>query len=306
MSMKLKPVWLSMALACAWWSTPSTAQEPVGDAVEVAAPESVMTMRVDGEVVFDTQGKVIEYKVITPDLEAGVHRFASEQLGAMRFEPVSIDGKLVNARTFARMTLLARPLENGNFEVGMESVHFFKGKFDASGAPKMDPSEDDNRIGEWTVASRGRNPGYPIGLMKAGISGAVAVRLLLREDGTVEDAFITQSALFNVRGRDATLDKARALFERESIKALKQWRFKPPAGKPDPGNLEWRSGDIAVFFTMIDYNQNTSGQWRREARGPKRVASWEAQRDPRLLVGISAMNGDDGMMSPDLRIRRLH
>ena len=85
MSMKLKPVWLSMALACAWWSTPSTAQEPVGDAVEVAASESVLTMRVDGEVVFDTQGKVIEHKVITPDLEEGVRRFASEQLAAMRF-----------------------------------------------------------------------------------------------------------------------------------------------------------------------------------------------------------------------------
>lgn len=278
-----------------------------GEVVEVGAAEQVMTMRIDGELRFDTEGKVIEHRVITPGITPALRKLAEDEMARMRFEPVRIDGKPMNARTFARMTFAARDLDKGNYEVGVDNVLFFKGKFDSSGAPKYD-AEDWRKTREgdgWTISRRGRQPAYPQGLMRANIGGAVSLRLLLREDGTVENAFATQSALFNVRGRDKVLDRGRELLEQSAITAVRTWRFSPPAKRGDANDPEWRSGDISVFFYMDSTPSQRAGQWRVEQRGPRRMAAWEASRQQTRLVGVSDMEGDEGMMSPDPRIKRV-
>ena len=298
----------AMLLACALCAQPSVAQTSGNAAaIEVADAESVMSMRVDGELVFDTTGKVIQHKVITEGLTDEVRDFADARMAQMHFEPVKIDGRLVNARTFTRMTLLARPKDNGNFSIEMESAHFFDGNFSANGAPKEDAEAKRARAGGWTLATKRTGLSYPVGLARSNVSGAVAVRVLLREDGSVEDAFVTQSALFNVRGRDKALDRARALFEKESLRAVRTWKFNPPANKGDPNDLEWRSGDMGIFFTMDGFKNHKAGQWRQEARGPQRVASWELTRDGGLVVGISAMDSENSdWVAPDTRIKRVN
>lgn len=309
--MKLNVMPLGLLLAACVLAAPLQAQtgKPAApDLVEVGASELVMTMRIDGELVFDTEGKVIEHRITTPNIQPALARFADDELARMRFEPVLIDGKPVNARTFARMTLAARTLDDGKYEVGIDNVLFFKGKFDASGAPRLDTEDDrsDRLLGAgWTIAKRPRDISYPIGLMHANIGGAVTVRVLLREDGTVENAFATQSALFNVRGKDKVLDRGRELLEQATLSAIRTWRFNPPAKRGAPDDPEWRSGNIPVFFYMDSTPSQRAGRWRSEQRGPRRMAAWEAARQQKRLVGVSDMEGDEGMVSPDPRIKRV-
>ncbi len=310
MKLNLNPLGLLLAacvLAAPVQAQTGNAAQGAGDVVEVDGSEQVMTMRIDGELVFDTEGKVIEHRITTPGIEPALLKLAEDELARMRFEPVRIDGKPVNARTFARMTLAARTLDDGKFEVGIDNVLFFKGKLDESGAPKLDPEDGSlKREGKgWTVAERPRNVSYPVGLMRAKIGGAVSVRLLLREDGTVENAFATQSALFNVRGRDKLLDRGRELLEQAAINAIRTWRFDPPGKRGDPGDPEWRSGNLSVFFYIDSIPGQRAGQWRMEQRSPRRMAAWELARKQPRLVGVSDMEGDEGLVSPDPRIRRV-
>ena len=282
------------------------AQAPDTGAVQVADSELAITMRVDGELTFDTQGNVISHKVTTPDLKQGIIDLADKEMAQMKFKPVVIDGRPVNARTFVRMTLVARGLDEGKYEVSIEKSLFFDGSFGADGIPNRKPRTEADRQyarDNWTVAKRKRMPGYPMGLMRAGVDGAVAIRLLMRPDGTVENAFVTQSALFNIKGRDKTLDKARGLFERMALDAIRTWTFNPPEKSGAVDDPEWRSGDIMVQFTVRDDAMNKPGVWRLEQRGVRKVAEWEARRDQRLLVGVSVMTGDEDVMSPDPRIR---
>lgn len=271
--MKPKGMWAAVALLAAMgWAGPVMAQSGsagTNDAVEVTDAESVLTMRVDGEVVFDTQGRVIEHKVLTPKLTDDLRQFADKQLATMRFEPVKIDARPVNARTFARMTLVARPQDNGGYAIEMESVRFFKGQFSADGAPKADPADVEKAKLErstWTVASQTRKPGYPRGLMRAGVSGAVVLRLLLREDGTVENAFVTQSALFNVRGRDKLLGQARGLFEKEALRTAGSG-YSPRQRRKGP-RTTWNG---AAAISRFSLPWKTTAQKRLEIGGRKRA-----------------------------------
>lgn len=156
-------------------------------------------MRVDGELNFDTNGEVTSHKVLTPSLKQGIHDLVDKEMATMKFEPVMIDGRRVNARTFVRMTVVARAREADGYEVSIEKSLFFDGSFTQDATPEYKPTTEASQQyagSTWSVIKRGRMPGYPTGLRRAGITGAVAIRLLLHEDGTVENAFVTQSALF--------------------------------------------------------------------------------------------------------------
>lgn len=303
---KLLGMYLSAGLSLVVASPALNAQTPAAQAVQVADSESALTMRIDGELTFDTQGVVTSHKVLTESLKPAMVDLAEQEMARMRFNPVVIDGRPVNARTFVRMTVVARERADGGFEVAIENARFFDGSFNADGTPNIktrtDVSKEISRD-SWSVAKRRRMPYYPTGLMRAGVDGAVAIRLLMRPDGTVENAFVTQSALFNIKGRDTTLDKARGLFERTALDAIRTWTFNPPEKPGAADDPEWRSGDIMVQFTVRDGPMNKPGVWRLEQRGARRVAEWEARRDQRLLVGVSDMAGDEGVMSVDPRIR---
>ncbi len=274
--------------------------------VEVGASEVVMTMRVDGELVFDTEGRVIEHKVITPGIQQELLKLANDEMARMRFEPVRVDGRPANGRTFARMTLLGREREGGRFEVGIEQVLFFKGKFHGSGAPNLDAGDrrNDKAAGGWALASGATRLRYPIDMMRSGVSGAVTVRVLMHGNGSVEDAFVTQSAMFNVRGRERELDAGRKSLEQMVLSAVRTWRFKPPAKPGSPDDPEWRTATIPVFFQIDASGSERAGKWRMERRGPRRMATWEA-RSGQGLVGVSDMEGDEGMVSPDPDIKRV-
>lgn len=78
-------------------------------------------------------------------------------------------------------------------------------------------------------------PDYTAEAKAAGIAGTVRVDAVVREDGAVGEVEITQS-----------LDEVHGL-DREAVKAVKQWRFRPGKkdGEPVPVLVE-----IELTFTL--------------------------------------------------------
>ena len=78
-------------------------------------------------------------------------------------------------------------------------------------------------------------PGYTAAAMKAKITGAVSLSVVIEADGTVGEVSVTKS-LDTVHGMD-----------HQAVEAAKQWRFKPGMkdGKPVAVRV-----DITMTFTL--------------------------------------------------------
>ena len=295
----LHPLVLALGLASGL-GTPSLLQagEPPAS-IRIGNAESVRTLRVDGEVVFDTAGKVVEYRILTPGLPDAIRTMGEKTLSGLQFEPVRVNGQPANARTFARMTYVARQqdaTQGDGYNVSMEHIRFYDGRVNGIGSP----------VAQGDKEARARHPGayahglairYPEALQRAGISGAVLLYVLLRPDGSVERALSHQSAVFDVQGKPALLERARTLFENEATKAVTRWRFAPPKRPVDAGDDGWRVGAVPVFFVMDGRGElDGTGKWRLESRGPRQIPPWGMALERGPLVGISDLDGSEGLL----------
>lgn len=289
-------VGLSLALVCVHPLAAVAAPAVEREAGHTAAPESVRTLRLDAEVHFDTAGKVTRYAVLTPSTPSALQATAEKVLSALEFVPVQVDGRPVPARTFARLTFVARP-QGDDYAVSMENIRFHQGRLDSYGDPVR--SKQEEAEAQRMIDQAGRPIEYPRGLERAGISGAVMLQLLLRPDGSVEDVVAVQSALFNVNGRERPLDQARTLFETQAVRTVKAWKFTLPPearvgadGRPDNQVL------LPIFFTMRHHHGlNDPGQWRLESRSARRTPPWDAEAGSQRRIGISDVTGSEGALS---------
>ena len=267
--------------------------------IQIGTAESVRTLRVDGEVVFDTAGKVVEHRILTPGLPDAIRAMGEKTLADLQFVPVKLDGRPVNARTFARMTYVARQqdaAQGDGYSVSMEYIRFYDGRLNREGGPSP-VAERDARAKHPGAYERGRAIHYPGALERVGISGAVLLHVLLRPDGTVERVQPYQSALFDVKGKPALMERARAMFENEAKRAVASWRFAPPKRPEDAVDDSWRIGAIPVLFAMEDRRGlDGAGKWRIESRGARHVPSWGVSLDRGTLVGVSDLDGSEGLL----------
>lgn len=270
------------------------------------AGESVLTMRVDGELTIGPDGQVVEYKVRTP-LEPRLQEMLAKAIPSWRLKPVLQNGKPVGARTPMRITLAATQAAEG-YQVRIDNVVF---------APLTAADREAARAAAAAARARGEvlvtageqplsvpdirrvktnPPVYPRGLASNGMEGMVLMVLRLQPDGRVADAVASQSTLFNVKGRPEVLDKARAMLERVSLAAARSWTFDVDAA--DPGSLTPRalSLSIAVDFAMAETpkeQREAVGVWRWEFRGPQQFAPWLRKVVEEQVVGVSDLAGGE-------------
>lgn len=260
----------------------------------VSADNSVMTMRIDGEIAIDAAGKVIDYRITTP-IEGELKPLLDKSVRRWTFHPVLVDSKPVQARSSMRITLAAQAVQTG-YRVIVDNVTF-GADLDSAARAEPRPGGDSSGRGEapiLVVANRPM-PAYPRSLAKAGVEGAVLVGLKLTSDGNIENMIAVQSTLFNVRGRDAILAKARELFEDATLRAIKHWKFSVPDNKETPTASEL-SGVIRVVFKMPKtVASDAPGQWQVELRSEKRIAPW-LRDTPAQSIGVSDLG--DGEMQP--------
>lgn len=248
--------------------------------------ETVMTMRVRGDLTFGIDGLVKEHHVATK-LDPEMAAYVDKTIAGWKFKPYLQDGVPVNAKTYFQMTMAARPSGGDGYALSVDNARF-------SDEPGFGASEyKAEKRGKCVVnciASAPLPPNYPPGLWKAGVSAEVMVHLYLNPDGTVADAVVAQSALYNIRGNDKVLDDARKLLEDESLAYAKRIRAAPGSGSPLVGDSHQVAALPFVFNPSGRAKLGNEGKWRLEQRGKRNVASWLV-KDPDRWVGVSDSDG---------------
>ncbi len=255
--------------------------------------ESVMTMRVRGDLEFGPDGTVKQHHVVTKLTDPNIVAYVDRMVASLKFQPYLQDGQPVTARTYFQMTLGARAHGSDSYDLAVDNTRFSDKPF------KTWKERDRDRESKCVVdciVSQPALPGYPVGLMRAGISGAVVVHLYLNPDGTVADAQVAQSALFSVRGADKLLDDARKLLEKESLRFARGVRAAPGSGSPLVGDNHHVAALPFLFHASRDVDNDNEGTWRLEQRGQRNVASWFAM-DPDRWIGVSDLDAGSGLMA---------
>ena len=284
----------------------AVASAQAGTKVQIAQGESVLTLRVDGELTIDPEGRVKDYAIRTK-LEPQIQKLVSKAVPGWRFMPVEVDGQRVNAKSPMRITLAATETKGG-YEVRVDNVVF---------TPNSKEDYEAQRASEKALAAEGKTlalsgdpsppgqpvlitaikmtpPGYPKGLLMAGVEGIVLLNLRLNPDGTVAEVFASQSSLLNIKGRPELLDRARVMLEKNAASAANKWTFTVDA--KDSASLT--PSDLTVRVP-VDYRLSSpgardgslSGTWRNEFRGPNYPVPWLLGVDGEQAVGVSDFNG---------------
>lgn len=261
--------------------------------------ETVSTMRVIGELTFGPDGKVTKFnwrEVNDPAVDA----YIKKTIMGWKFQPYLRDGIPVSATIYFQMTLAAHAKGDDRFEISVDNTFFY-------GPPSLNDLQrravtlgSDGKpkcVENCLISMPRKKPDYPPGLAKAGVSGAVMVHLYLNPDGTVADAMVAQSALYNVRGDDRVLDEALKTLEQESLDYARKLRAAPGSGSPLAGDSHLVAA-IPFIFRMEGQKTDNLGVWRLEQRGKRSVAPWLVH-DPKRWIGVSDTAGNGFMAMKD-------
>ena len=276
-------------------------------AVTPVAGESVLTMRVDGELTIGTEGQVVAYN-IRSKLDPALQALLDKTIPRWHLAPVRQGGKSVNAKTPMRITLAATQIPQG-YEVRLDNVVFTpisKEDYAAREAAARAIREGGEAItvgdappAQPVLLDSKRMlspPRYPTGLMRAGVSGAVLLHLRLNPDGTVADVVASQSSLFDIKGSSSILDKARGLLEKESIRAARSWTWQVHAAHPELLTADDLTVRVPIEF-RLDAPSKDGGEavamWRQEFRGPNLPVPWLVGKAGQQLVGVSDLTGGE-------------
>ncbi len=268
---------------------------------EVAKGEAVLTLRVDGELSIDPQGKVADYRIRTK-LDPQLARLVQRAVPSWRFKPILVDGHPVVAQSPMRITLSAEEMEQG-YKVVVDNVVFrpnTREEWEAEQAsrkarPRMSVAGEPPQPLVWITSKSLQPPKYPSGMQRSGVEGIVLLILRLHPDGTVAEVFASQSSLLNVKGSGGLLDRARLMLERSAAAAAKRWTFTVAAEDPAAMSAAALTVRVPVDYSLGNPGAGPellTGTWRHEFRGPNRPVPWLPEENA-PKIGVSDLNGNE-------------
>ncbi|WP_255516497.1 energy transducer TonB [Luteimonas suaedae] len=223
--------------------------------------QAEMSMLVTGSVEVARDGSVAGLDLDQREkLPEGVVRLVEGAAPHWRFAPARRNGEPVPATARMSLNLVARRLDDGNYELGIRHAHF----------------ADRNTAAE-TIASRDmKPPAYPLDALHAGIKGTVYLLLRIGTQGTVEDVMAEQVNL-RVVGNSHQMDRARRLLVRASLVAARAWTFKVPT------TGEYADAGSWVVRVPVDYEFEDRrpgyGEWQAYIPGPRQQPDWAPEDD---------------------------
>lgn len=298
--MKKRSMIVGLVLAALSCSVVKTqAKEPELVTNSHGLTETVSTMRVLGSLTYGPDGKVTNFKwnsVGDPAIDA----FVKKAIEGWKFQPYLQDGVAVTVSPYFQITLAARSKGNDSFEISVDNLFFY-------GPPSLQQVQkraitlgSDGKpkcVENCFISMPRKKPDYPASLAKAGVSGAVMVHLYLNPDGTVANAMVAQSALYNVRGDDKMMDDALKTMEEEALDYARKVRAAPGSGSPLVGDQHY-VGALPFIFQMEGTKSDNLGTWRLEQRSSRSVAPWLVH-SPKRWIGVSDTAGNGFMAMKD-------
>ena len=266
-----------------------------------AEGESVLTLRVDGELSIDAEGRVLDYRIDTR-LDPQVEKLVRRAVPGWRFKPILIDGQPIIAKSPMRITLAAIEREQG-YQVKVDNVVFrpnTREEYEAEQAalkahPRMSVEGETPGPRVWIRSKSLRPPKYPPDMLQAGVEGIVLLNGRVNPDGTVAEVFAGQSSLLNIKGDAGALDRARAILERNASATAKRWTFDVATEDSRPLSAAALTVRVPVEYLLASPGAapgSIAGKWRHEFRGPNRQAPWlQGENAPK--IGVSDLNGSE-------------
>jgi hypothetical protein len=265
--------WLVLAMALVLGVGTASAQRRAQAVSDVL--ETVVTMRVDGQLTIDPQGRVSDYRIDTPLVDA-----LSQSLGrAVRtwtFRPVLADGVATRATATMRVSLVAVESE-GKYRVKIDNV-IFPGEVTRPAEGSAPPKE---------IAGRALTPPhYPVGLMRSGVTGIVLLAIQVDEQGKAAQVNSVQTMLYDVSGKARTLQLAVGILENNAVDAARHWTFSLPADFAQRPAAQ-RVVMIPVEYTLDRTPSSGKGPWRTVIRTPRRDIAWLHDKAGQQRVGAA-------------------
>ncbi|MFT3897326.1 MAG: protein tonB [Thermomonas sp.] len=241
-----------------------------------------MSMLVSGSIDMRPDGSVERYSIDHSEkLSAAITQMIGTQVSQWRFEPVLVDGKPVAARTNMSLRIVAKPVDERNFNVRIQSASFSGGKDGA-----------DERI---SVLKRTSLGPMVHALQSTGLGAAnLYLALKIGTDGKVLDAVVQQVSLPGLGTNEKELARLRNVLGEATVKVVRQWTFAVPQREPE-GDPYW-SGILPVAFSMGESFDNGYGEWRAYIPGPCAPIPWRtSDRDGRCASDAAP----DGVLTLD-------
>lgn len=206
-----------------------------------------LSMTVTGHIEIARDGNLHTYQ-LDKGLPPAVEQLVEQNLRQWTFEPITVDGRPVIARTRVRLMLSAEEVAGG-YQLKVENVWF----------------------GEPTRTSKMRPPQYPVQAAYAGLGARVILVLKLDAGGNVTDVHPEQTSLGAIAKDEKSAEEWRAVFEKASVAAARRWKFDVTEvieGAP----AETSSVRVPVDFEMM--GSTSKNRWRGFVPGPRRPAPW--------------------------------
>lgn len=261
---------------------------PLGAGEPAAGYETLLTQRIDGEVVIDQEGNVVSHR-IAGDIAPGILGLLDKAIAQWKFHPYLSNGVAVRARSKMRITVAARQA-GADYEVSIDNVVFHDGRSGATekrGSDAPDPSGIDVSVARRTA--RIKYPAY-------NVNGMTVVAVRISPEGQVDDILATQTIFLNAEGHPDEFERARKEMEDNAISAIRRWKFKvviPPGVEPQPEQL---TGTLMINYVMMGRGEKLAkqtGRWRHETRTLNRAIPWI--RDTRVAQEVHASDLDEAL-----------
>ena len=223
-----------------------------------------MSMLVAGSIDMRADGSVERYAIDHSDkLSNAVIQLIGAQVSQWRFEPTLVDGQPVAARTNMSLRIVARPLDEQDFDVRIQSASF------SGGGGK------DDRMG---VEKRSSLRPMIEAMASTGMDTAdLYVALKIGPDGKVLDAAVEQVNLGTLGG-EVWMAKARRVLGNSALEVVRRWTFSVPTQGQLAGRSYW-SGTLPLSLKMVDGPLPPSGideygRWKAYVPGPCVPIPW--------------------------------
>jgi hypothetical protein len=242
------------------------------------AKQAEASMLVTGSVVVSPDGSVQSYLLDHPEkLPSGVVALIAKTVPTWTFQPVVVDGKVVNAKAAMSLRVVARKMDKDQVEARVAGVSFGVNDAAEDGSYKSAPS-----------------PIYPRSAIGDHVSGTVYLLLKIGRDGAVQDAAVEQVNLFALAS-ERTMKRWRKELADASLVAARRWTFNPPTAGGLAGSSSWNARIPITYCLMGDSTPCAYGYgaWQGYVRGPSEPIPWLAPAE--LASGSVDATPDGGM-----------
>lgn len=234
------------------------------------------SMLLTGTIVVAPDGSVGSYAIDKAEkLPPVVTGVIAKSIPAWKFEPILLNGKPVAAKTKMSLRLVAKPVGDDSYSIGIGGAQFGQ-----------------NVPGESITYKEPVRTVYPPQAARDHVSGTVYLLLRVGREGRVQEAEAEQVNLMVVDS-DKGMERWRKVLADSALAAARRWTFNLPTSGEHMNDKYWVAR-VPVMYGLRPVNENDDyGKWQPYVPGPKQPVPWID--DPQLLSGNADALPDGGI-----------